>query len=59
MYTNLDSSSQKSILSRLERDEPLLVADLRTAGEYFQGRCRTEWKNDNWKIGYVFCDLNN
>ncbi len=57
MYDDLSSSPKKQILSELERDEPNLIDDLRLIDPLFQKRCRYVWRDDNWKISYVFCRI--
>ncbi len=54
---NMDSSPQKLILSRLEKENPLLTADLRTAEDNFVDRCRQSWKDPEWKAGFVFVEF--
>lgn len=54
IYTNLDSGSDKAMLSNLEKQNPRLVADLRTADEGFVARCREEWKDKDWNSAYIF-----
>lgn len=57
MYSDLSSSSQKVILSELEENEPELIRDLRKIDPLFQKRCRYVWRDDSWKISYVFCRI--
>lgn len=57
IYPNMNSSSEKKILQRIEEENPILVADLRAAEDGFVERCRSEWKDKNWYIGYVFAEF--
>jgi hypothetical protein len=54
VYSNLDPSSEKTLLADLERTHPIVAADLRTAGEAFIDRCRKVWKDNSWQTGFVF-----
>lgn len=57
MYLDLNHDIDKSILTELEKDEPNLIEDIRKADPVFQKRCRYLWRDDTWKISYVFCKI--
>lgn len=57
MYADLSSSKDKHILSSLEIDEAHLIEDLRKVAPIFERRCQYVWRDDNWKISYVFCRI--
>ena len=57
VYPNLDASSEKQILAQIESKHPKLIADIRAADPGFLERCRQEWRDDTWNIGYVFTEF--
>ena len=54
IYADLDATSEKEILTRVEIESPQLVADLRLVEDFFIQRCRQSWGDSNWKAFYVF-----
>ena len=56
IYDDLDASSEKEILTRVEEKSPRLVADLRLVQDFFIERCRQSWRDRKWEALYVFVE---
>ncbi|MBD3317430.1 MAG: hypothetical protein GF344_16700 [Chitinivibrionales bacterium] len=57
LYPTLAFSVEKKILTAKEQSDPTLIANLRAIETAFEKRCRYVWRDDRWRIGYVFCEL--
>ncbi|MBN1602149.1 MAG: hypothetical protein JW915_11100 [Chitinispirillaceae bacterium] len=57
VYQNLKDSDEKTLLRSVQASDPALIADLRMIEEVFVKRCRYIWRDEQWRIGYVFCNL--
>ncbi len=57
IYPSLSPATASPLLDGIEKRFPDCVADLRSIEATFLKRCRYCWRDDSWKIGYVFCTL--
>lgn len=57
VYRDLSAAAEKTVLSQVEQQYPALINDLRKIEQRFEQRCRYIWRDEQWRIGYVFCLL--